>query len=145
MSTMSSPVRKSPEPRGGKKFFTLAEARRALPLVRRVALDLQAAHRERLHVHQQMNVPDGRPMRELEALAAQTEALTDRMDHLLRELNHIGVQLKDASQALLDFPALHEGREILLCWKGGEENILHWHEVHGGFDGRKPVSLLTAG
>ena len=82
-------------------------------------------------------------MGELEALAAQTEALADRMDHLLRELNHIGVQLKDPAQALLDFPALCEGREILLCWKGGEETVTHWHELQGGYEGRKPVSLLT--
>ena len=142
MSAMSSPVKKSPEPRGGKKYFTLTEARRALPLVRRVALDLQAAYCERVRIHEQMNVPGGRPMRELEKLAAQTETLTDRMDHLLRELNHIGVQLKDPAQALLDFPAMFEGREILLCWKGGEESITQWHELHGGFDGRKPVSLL---
>jgi hypothetical protein len=45
MSLMSSTVKKSPEPRGAKKYFTLAEARRALPLVRRVALDLQEAAR----------------------------------------------------------------------------------------------------
>jgi hypothetical protein len=144
MSAMSSPVKKSPEPRGGKRYFTLAEARRALPLVRRVALDLQAAYRERLRVHEQMNVPGGRPMRELEVLAAQTEALTDRMDLLLRELGHIGVQLKDPAQALLDFPAMYEGREVLLCWKGGEETITHWHELHDGFQGRKPVSLLDS-
>jgi hypothetical protein len=142
MSAMSSPVKKSPEPRGGKKYFTLGEARRALPLVQRVALDLQAAYRQRLRLHEQMNVPGGRPMRELEALAAQFEEVTERMALLFRELNHIGVQLKDASLALLDFPAKFEGREILLCWKGGEETITHWHEVYGGFEGRKSVALL---
>ncbi len=143
MSAMSSPVKKSPEPRGSKKYFTLAEARRALPLVRRVALDLQAAYGERLRLHEQMNVPGGRPMRELETLAAEFEEVTDRMNHLVRELNHIGVELKDASLALLDFPAMYDGREILLCWKGGEETITHWHEVHGGYEGRKPVALLN--
>jgi hypothetical protein len=145
MSAMSSSVKRSPEPRGGKKYFTLSEALRALPLVRRVALDLQAAYQERVHVHHEMNSPGGRPMRELEALAAQTEALADRMDHLLRELNHIGVELKDPAQALLDFPAMFEGREICLCWKGDEEAIAYWHELHGGYEGRKPVSLLTGG
>ena len=142
MSVISSSVRKRPEPRNGKKYFSLDEARRALSLVRRIALDLQAAYRERVHLHERMNVPGGRPMEELEALAAQFEELTDRMNHLMTELDDIGVQLKDPAVALLDFPAMFEGREVLLCWKGGEETITHWHEVQGGFEGRKPVALL---
>jgi hypothetical protein len=81
-------------------------------------------------------------MDELEALAGQFEELTDRMNRLMRELADIGVQLKDPSLALLDFPAMHEGREILLCWKGDEETIAYWHEVQGGYGGRKPVGVL---
>jgi hypothetical protein len=142
MSAISSSVRKGPEPRSGKKFFSLDEARRSLPLVKRIATDLQAACRERGILHERMNVR-GRPMEELEALAAQFEELTDRMGHLIRELEEIGVQLKDPALALLDFPAKFEGREILLCWKSGEETITHWHEVLGGFEGRKPVALLS--
>ena len=55
----------------------------------------------------------------------------------------IGVDLKDPSRALLDFPALHEGREILLCWKADEETITHWHETAAGIAGRKSVALPT--
>jgi hypothetical protein len=129
-------------PRGGKKYFTLSEARRALPLVKRIAHDMQATQRERIGLREQMKVNGERPMAELEALAAQFERLTDHMERLLAELTQIGVELKDASTGLLDFPAMHEGREVLLCWKGDEETITHWHEVDGGFAGRKPVEML---
>ena len=142
MPTVPSQVMKGRGPRGGKKYFTLSEARRALPLVKRIAQDLQAAQKERIRLHEQMMANGKRPMAELEALAAQFERLTDRMERLLAELAQIGVELMDASTALLDFPALHEGREVMLCWKGDEETITHWHEALGGFAGRKPVSML---
>jgi hypothetical protein len=145
MPAVPSQVKRERGPRGGKKYFTLAEARRALPLVKRIAHDLQAAHKERIRLHEQMNASRERPMAELEALAAQFEKLTDHRDLLLRELAHIGVQLKDASLGLLDFPAMHEGREVLLCWKGDEETIMHWHEVWDGFEGRMPVAMLGGG
>jgi len=142
MPPATSQIRKGPEPRGEKKYFTLAEARRALPLVKRIAHELQAAQKERIALHDQMNAHRERPMAELEALAAQFEKLTDRTERLLAELTHIGVLLQDPSTALLDFPALHEGREVMLCWKGDEETITHWHELQEGFAGRKPVELL---
>jgi hypothetical protein len=142
MATLPSQLQRGREPRGGKKYFTLVEARRALPLVKRIAHDLQAAQKERIRLHGLMNAHRERPMAELEALAAQFERLTDQMERLLAELTQLGVQLKDASTGLLDFPAMHEGREVLLCWKGDEETITHWHEVYGGFEGRKPVEML---
>ena len=116
-----------------------------MPLVKRIAQDLQATQRERIGLHAQMKANGERPMAELEALAAQVEKLTDRMEVLLGELAQIGVELKDASQGMLDFPALHEGREVLLCWKGDEETITHWHEVQAGFAGRMPVAMLGGG
>ena len=32
-----------------------------------------------------------------------------------------GVEVKDAETGLLDFPALREGEEVLLCWRAGED------------------------
>lgn len=56
------------------------------------------------------------------------------------ELNDLGIQLKDYSRGLIDFPSLREGRIVLLCWQLGEnEQIEWWHEQEGGFAGRKPL------
>ncbi len=56
------------------------------------------------------------------------------------ELHELGVQLKDYTRGLIDFPCLRGGRVILLCWQLGEgEEIEWWHEVEDGFGGRQPL------
>lgn len=49
-----------------------------------------------------------------------------------------GVLIKSISPGLLDFPAILEGKEVLLCWKQGEEQISHYHGWNEGFMGRRP-------
>ena len=59
---------------------------------------------------------------------------------LTTELHELGVQLKDYSRGLIDFPSLKNGRVVLLCWQLGEgDEIEWWHEVEDGFGGRKPL------
>jgi len=54
------------------------------------------------------------------------------------ELHEAGVQLKDYSRGLIDFPSMKEGRIVLLCWQLGEdERIEWWHELEAGFAGRQ--------
>ena len=33
-------------------------------------------------------------------------------------------------------------KEILLCWRLGEDKIKYWHEADSGYDERKPIDLL---
>jgi hypothetical protein len=59
---------------------------------------------------------------------------------LTTELHELGVQLKDYSRGLIDFPSMRDGRVILLCWQLGEgDEIEWWHEVEAGFAGRQPL------
>ncbi len=143
MATAGNPTVRGREPRPGKKYFTLEEARRSLPLVKRIALDMQGVQALRITLHEQMSARVHQTPRELELLEARFTLATERLEGLIEELGQIGVELKDASLALLDFPAFFQGREILLCWRGGEETITHWHELNAGYAGRKPVELLT--
>lgn len=54
------------------------------------------------------------------------------------ELHDDGVQLKDYSRGLIDFPCMRDGRVVLLCWQLGEdEQIEWWHEIEAGFAGRQ--------
>ena len=56
------------------------------------------------------------------------------------ELNESGIQLKDYTRGLIDFPSLKEGRIILLCWQiGYAEQIEWWHETDAGFAGRQKL------
>ena len=56
------------------------------------------------------------------------------MEDKVGEVEKLGVLVKQISPILIDFPHLIEGREIYLCWKEGEEDILYWHEISDGFN-----------
>jgi hypothetical protein len=144
MTTPQSALQNGFAPRQGKKYFTLAEACRALPLVRRIAADIQATQANRFHLHAELGAQTvGDPAgAELRKLQQELDKQTNRLEELVTELHKVGVDLKDPARGLLDFPAVHEGREISLCWKAGEETISYWHEVEAGYAGRRPVSEL---
>lgn len=55
------------------------------------------------------------------------------------EINEIGVAVADGEAGTLEFPALLEGRAVLLCWTLGEEEILYWREEGDKAGVRKPV------
>jgi hypothetical protein len=53
-----------------------------------------------------------------------------------------GCIVRDVEKIEIDFYSKFEGRDILLCWKHGEERILCWHEVDEDHNKRKPISLI---
>jgi hypothetical protein len=83
---------------------------------------------------------------ELPAEAARDRAVFRGLVETLREqiesIQAIGCIIKDIEIGLVDWPAIHAGREVLLCWKYGETEVGHWHELHTGYDGRRPLSEL---
>ena len=62
-----------------------------------------------------------------------------RLGRLVEEVQSTGCLIKDLSQGLIDFPALRNGEEVLLCWKLGEPGIAFWHRIEDGFRGRRPI------
>lgn len=67
------------------------------------------------------------------------EVFTD----IVQQIEDHGVLIKDYGEGLCDFPHLHEGRLVYLCWKLGEKRVEWWHEVEAGFAGRQPIELLS--
>jgi hypothetical protein len=63
------------------------------------------------------------------------------MARLVDEITSHGAQVKDLDSGLVDFPALHRGETVLLCWQVGEDEIAWWHRVDDGFAGRRPLPL----
>ena len=56
------------------------------------------------------------------------------------EINELGVQLKDYTRGLIDFPARRGDRIVLLCWQLDEgDEIEWWHDTEAGFAGRQPL------
>lgn len=128
-------------PKRGKKYFTVAEANRALLYVSRIVDDLTSQYRQAVSIRQRLERPVGDD--DAEELRDRYEQTMSQLNSLIDELQAVGVELKDFEKGLLDFPALHEGREIYLCWHRGEDRIHCWHEIDAGFAGRKDVATLV--
>jgi hypothetical protein len=63
----------------------------------------------------------------------------ERVDELIERLLGWGVELRDISTGLVDFPTVIEGREAYLCWRLGEPEVAFWHFADDGFSGRTPL------
>jgi len=57
----------------------------------------------------------------------------------VNDIHGRGAIVKDPDEGLVDFPALRQGEEILLCWRLGEDEVAHWHGLEEGFAGRKQL------
>ena len=67
------------------------------------------------------------------------EREADAVARCVERLEHLGVLVKDLERGLVDFPALRDGKEVLLCWEVGEDEVAFWHGLEEGFAGRKPL------
>lgn len=129
------------------RIFTVEEAERTLPLLRRILSDLRVEYdvwREALASYEVLAAGTRVETGESEELiSARTSVTTaaDRINGFLLELEAIGCQFKGFEEGLVDFYALRDDRLVYLCWRLGEEHITHWHEVDAGFAGRQPIDL----
>ena len=73
---------------------------------------------------------------------AAVERAARELAHAVDAINEHGAQVKDIDEGLIDFPAVHAGETVLLCWKLGEAEIAYWHRIEDGFAGRRPVEEL---
>lgn len=124
------------------RHFTVEEARALLPVVRE---DLDHI-RTRLREHQALRDVLARPVATSIDVAAQVpqrermESLHKEISRSLADVHALGVQVKNLDPFLIDFPALLDGKTVLLCWKEGEDGITHFHTIEGGFNARKPIA-----
>ena len=115
------------------KYFTPAEARRTLPLVKKIVRDILDTTKEmRLLADEIGNNVEGDD---------RIKKMASDVDKFMHELEEIGCYFKDWNFriGLVDFPGLIDGREVFFCWKSDEEDIEFYHELEEGFSGRKPI------
>jgi hypothetical protein len=129
------------------RVFTPAEANGALSQVRPVAERLVAL-RARMRELEQAQAAlvmsiggngGGYAVNDLNEARSELASLADAVVACVERLEELGVVLKDLDLGLLDFPALRNGEEVLLCWRVGEEGVEFWHGLDEGFAGRKPI------
>jgi hypothetical protein len=125
-------------PSKARKRFTLEQANKALPLVTRIVRDIVNTHERATQLQAKLEETTGREP----ALQAQLDSSLEQLQDYVDELGSIGVELKDYESGLIDFPGRHQGRDIFLCWKLGEDKVDHWHELHSGYAGRQSTNTL---
>ena len=139
MPTMPGPLSPSSRPSTSTRparRFTLAQANRALPLVSRIVSDVVKTH------DRAMALQAAQDAKRAAASHKELDAAMDRLQDYVAELAEVGCELKDYRTGLVDFVGRHQGRDVLLCWRLGEERVAFWHEVNAGFAGRRPASQL---
>ena len=77
---------------------------------------------------------------EVRQLVAEFERGQEKMREYELELDKLGVELKDYYTGLIDFRHMKDGKEVYLCWRLGEPEIAHWHELDAGVAGRQKLA-----
>lgn len=115
------------------KYFTPQEARKSLPLVKRIVRDiLNTAYEIRMITEFNGGKFEGN---------SQIYLLKEQIHNYIKELEEIGCTFKDWNfeVGLVDFPSIINGEEVFLCWRSDEDDIKFYHGLNEGYIGRKPI------
>jgi hypothetical protein len=131
------------------RHFTAQEANAALAEIRPLVEELVAHRAEQRRLERRRRELAVKIAGNGGALDARAVADVEEAEHrervgVARCVNAIhtrGAIVKDLDEGLVDFPALREGEEILLCWRLGEDAVAHWHGLEEGFAGRRRLDL----
>ena len=121
--------------------FTLDEANSLIPWLVETFRKLELLRQEYTAIQERFadlerasgNLADG------DKLKVSAEHLARQIEEGVEEILDQGILIRDVSRGLVDFPSHQNGREVYLCWIGGEERIDYWHETDRGFSHREPL------
>jgi hypothetical protein len=130
-----------------RKFFSVEEANKALPLVRAIVGDIVRQYRVVEGLQQRLSTvltdrrrpSDDLYSEELVQSKNELETEEDKLRTYIEELKNLGVELK-SEEGLCDFRSMMGGREVYLCWRLGEPEVMFWHELDAGFAGRQRLT-----
>ena len=115
------------------KYFTPLEAKKTLPLVKKIVNDILDTSKEIRLIADDLNGKIESDPR--------VKKMVEEVNGFMAELEEIGCYYKDWNFAigLVDFPAVIDGNDVFLCWKSDEEDIKFYHDIEAGFAGRKLI------
>ena len=128
------------------RYFTVDQANRLLPEITPLLEALRESQRtlaayqttqEALKVKARSNGHNH--AEEIAEMARSIQIATKQASDLVSQITAMGIQVKDIEMGLVDFPTIHDGRRVLLCWKLGETAVDYWHEVNTGYGSRQPI------
>ena len=127
------------------KYFTVAEANATLPYVRRIVEDIVAEYehwKDAIYRYEMIaagSTAESGETDEQLGLREEVDAVALRINGYINELTAVGCVFKGFEGGLVDFHGQLDGRDVFLCWRLGEPEVSHWHEIEAGFAGRKSL------
>lgn len=123
------------------KLFTFSEANRLLPAIIPKLIEIQQLY---------TSINDLRDASRAAASASHFGGGMEggsgyvnklyRVGKLTTEISDLGIEIKDYTRGLIDFPSMRSGRVVYLCWQIGDaDEIEWWHEIDAGFAGRQRI------
>lgn len=114
------------------RYLTPNQATERLPLIKSIVhelLDKGKLFKEILRDYEGYDLPP------------YAERIRIEIQDMLVELEAIGCYYRDwdFSVGIIEFPALIDGEEVLLCWRADEDKVQFYHELDVGFSSRKPI------
>jgi hypothetical protein len=134
------------------KTYTVEKANACLPLVRAIVADMvhlsrdlhERRHRLELLASSRNKTPGDPYADEVEHIREELTKDVERLEEYSQEIVDLGAIPRHPTEGLVDFPAVLDGREVYLCWKYNEPEILFWHDRDAGFAGRQPLTVGSA-
>lgn len=133
-----------------KNVFTIESANLTLPLVRAIVRDLVelsndiADTRERLDYltfDRDREKAQDDYSKELSSIEKLTNLKSERVEQFYEELDELQVSSASAPEGYVDFVAVRNDTCVCLCWRLGEPEVAHWHELGEPCASRRPVDL----
>ncbi len=135
-------------PSNNKQGFTIATATETLPLVSRIVDQLVTLAREISDTQERLafTVSDRDDQSDVYSTELRSvEAGNDKKSLLLEgcidELLELNTLTSNVTDGFVDFPALRNEEKICLCWRQGEEKVMHWHRIDESCKQRRLVDL----
>lgn len=118
------------------KYFTPAEAKKTLPLVKKIVADILSEGKEIKFLAEELNGLIDENFK--------VKSHLEKIEAYSRELEELGCYYKDwnFTVGLVDFPSVINNEEVFLCWRSDEEDILFYHSLHEGYAGRKLIPTI---
>jgi hypothetical protein len=122
-----------------ERHFTRAEANALLPQLTELLGQLREAKNELTDSEAHEALSDAAPSNGGGEEGRQVGVAFLEVRRLLETIEQSGIVLRDIDRGLVDFPAVLDETEVLLCWELGEDEVAFWHDLDAGYGGREPL------
>lgn len=129
-----------------RRYFTLEEANDLLPTIlkeinelKTLQQDFESKLKKLERVKHSMQLDLRNDTDSIFKMESELDFIEMQIQLHVNNIQSTGAQLKGIETALVDFPAILNEKEILLCWKEDESEITHYHSLQEGFSGRRPL------